>query len=102
MQKYKLRTLIDFEKDLDGVLEYITFELGNPNAALELIEELDKAVYKRLDMPLSFERYYSKKERADPYYRIRVKNYVVYYVVIGDVVELRRFLYNRRNVDEMI
>ena len=38
----------------------------------------------------------------DKYYRIYVKNYIVYYVVIDDegpdkIIEIRRFLYNKQN-----
>ena len=34
------------------------------------------------------------KEREHPYYRIPVGNYVVLYVVIGTVMEIRRFVYD--------
>lgn len=41
------------------------------------------------------------------YYRIYVKNYVVYYVVIdnegdGKVMEVRRLLYNRQDRDSTV
>jgi len=29
-------------------------------------------------------------------YRIYVKNYIVFYVVIDDIMEVRRLLYNRK------
>ena len=48
------------------------------------------------------DRYHSAKERQYPYYRIYVKNYVIFYVVIGDIMEVRRILYNRRNIPEHI
>lgn len=43
----------------------------------------------------------------DKYYRIYVKNYIVYYVVIDDkgsdkIMEVRRFLYNKQNQKELI
>lgn len=32
-----------------------------------------------------------------PYYHINVGNYIILYVIIGHVMEVRRFLYYRRN-----
>lgn len=37
-----------------------------------------------------------------PYYRIYVRNYVVYYAVIDDVMEVRRFLYTARDTDRYL
>ena len=52
--------------------------------------------------PESFEKYHSVIQRQYPYYRIYVKNYTVYYVVIDDVMEVRRLVYNKRNITEQI
>jgi cytidylate kinase len=53
-----------------------------------------------------FEKFHSKRERKYPYYRIYVKNFVVYYVVIDDengkIMEVRRFLYNRQDRDNIV
>ena len=35
-------------------------------------------------------------------YRIYVKNYMIFYVVIDDVMEVRRILYNKRNLPRSI
>ena len=54
----------------------------------------------------SFEPYHSIKKRDYPYYRIYVKNYIVYYVVIpvGDkkIMEVRRFLYKGQDRDNIV
>lgn len=100
--KYKVRYLPIYERDVSEVMKYIKNELQNPIAARKLFEEMNQAVADRLSAPLAFEPYHSKKSRKNPYYRIRVKNYIIYYVVIDDVVELRRFVYNRRNIESLI
>jgi len=64
--------------------------------------DTEKAIRKRLATPLAFEPYYSSRDRAYPYYCIHVRNYMVFYVVIGDVMEVRRFVYARRNISRMI
>ena len=53
-------------------------------------------------MPLSFEPYKSIKHRNDNYYRIYVGNYTVFYVVIDDVMEVRRFIYSARDLSSLI
>ena len=95
--RYELRVLPLFEEDLNSIVDYIAFTLHNPVAAENLVDAVEKAVYERLRCPEAFQPYRSAKERTHPYYMINVKNYTVFYVVIGNVMELRRILYSRRN-----
>jgi hypothetical protein len=37
-----------------------------------------------------------------PYYALRVKSYLAFYVVVGDVVEFRCFLYSRANLHDRL
>ncbi len=83
-------------------LIYISSDLQNPTAAKKLIDITEQAILNRLDNPLSFQPIHSKRERKYPYYRINVKNYAVFYVVIDDVMEVRRFLYSRRDIQSII
>ena len=73
--------------------------MKNEDAALRLIDDVESAILERLDNPVAFEPYRSAKKRDHPYYRIYVRNYVVYYVVIGDVMEVRRLIYGARDTD---
>ncbi|MFR2490507.1 MAG: type II toxin-antitoxin system RelE/ParE family toxin, partial [Coprococcus comes] len=68
-------------------------EPKNEDAAHRLVDDIESAILKRLENPLAFEPYRSAKRREYPYYRIYVRNYVVYYVVIGNVMEVRRLIY---------
>ena len=96
-KKYKLRILPLFEEDLNGIVDYIAFHLQNPIAAERLIDAIEEAIEERLPFAESFEPYHSIRERKYPYYRISVKNYTIFYVVIGDVMEVRRILYSSRD-----
>ncbi len=96
---YQLRYLPIFEQDLINTANYITNVLKNEDAALRLIDDVESAILERLDNPVAFEPYRSVKKRDHPYYRIYVRNYVVYYVVIGDVMEVRRLIYGARDTD---
>lgn len=107
MMKYELRYLPIFYDDLWQKLNYIRNKLQNPQAATNLLAAVDKAIVARQPFAESFEQYHSRRERRYPYYRIYVHNYVIYYVVIDDgqankIMEVRRFLYNRQNRDDIL
>ena len=104
--KYKLRYLPLFYKDLEEKIVYIAEELHNEKAANDLLNEVEAAILERQPVAESFEPYHSLRERRYPYYRIYVKNFVVYYVVIDDegvdkIMEVRRFLYNKQDVKRL-
>ncbi|MDD6716076.1 MAG: type II toxin-antitoxin system RelE/ParE family toxin, partial [Firmicutes bacterium] len=42
------------------------------------------------------------KKRLHPYYRINVRNFSVFYVVIDDTMEVRRVLYSKRDLDNLL
>ena len=79
-RKYKLRILPLFEQDLNEIVDYIAFHLKSPQAAEDFVEEVEKAIQKRLDSAEAFAPY--------PY------------VVIDNVMEVRRVLYQKRNLEK--
>lgn len=104
---YQLRYLPLFFDDMNNITSYIKNEFSNPQAANELIDSVEEAILQRLPVCESFEPYRSRKERKYPYYKIYVKNYVIYYVVIDDeendkIMEVRRLLHNRQDRDNII
>ena len=104
--KYELRYLPLFYEDMYEKITYISEKLLNPEAADDLINAVEKAILERLPNCESFEPYHSLTEREYPYYRIYVKNFTVYYVVIPmddrKIMEVRRFLYNRQDREKII
>ena len=101
-QTFKLTFLPLFEEDLLEVTDYITNTLQNPSSIHRLVDDIELAIVKRLEMPLSFAPYQSSKIRNYPYYRINVRNFSIFYVVIDDAMEVRRLLYSKRNIDELL
>lgn len=105
---YKLRYLPLFEDDLSKIINYIVFKLKNHQAADNLIYNIETAIMDRLKNAESFETYQSTKDRKHPHYRIYIKNYIIYYVVICDkaedikTMEVRRILYNKRDKGNLI
>ena len=79
---YKLRFLPLFEEDLNEIVDYITHRLKNPIAADALVSDVQTAIRNRLSCAEAFEQYHSAKERQYLYYRITVRNYTIFYVVM--------------------
>lgn len=105
--QYELRYLPLFYEDLEKKVVYIAEQLHNEKVANDLLDAVENAIMERLPITEAFEPYHSVKERRYKYYRIYVKNFIIYYVVIDDegpkkIMEVRRFLYNKQNREQLI
>ena len=98
-KKYDIKFTELFYYDLNSIINYIKYELGNTIAAYNLLDEVIQKVYKRSENPESYEIYYSTRKRHVTYYRIYVKNYTIFYVIKENTMEVRRILYSRRNIN---
>jgi len=101
-KRYTLRYLPLFVQDLAAARDYIALKLGNPMAAMRLVDDTEQAILKRLENPLGFAPHHSIRDRKHPYFRINIRNFAVFYVVIGNVMEVRRFVYSKRNIPGIV
>jgi len=107
-RSYKIKYLPLFEADLMEIVEYITFNLKNPKAAADLVSDVERLILERSNCPLAFEAFESVRDREYQYYRIYVRNYVIFYVVMDNshdcdgIMEVRRILYNKRKRDKYL
>lgn len=92
---YTLHIRPTFVDELDRAVEYIERKFKNPIAADNLINDVYAAIDERLFAPESYEPCYRPPDVTKPYYRIDVRNYSIYYVVIGSVMEVRWFRYSK-------
>ena len=100
---YTLRYLPIAKQDLSDAINFILNEYKNPIAAENTLNKIEKAIFERLeDGPESFAIWPSTKEREHPYRRINVGNYTVWYVVIDNVMEIRRIQPARRNEENFL
>lgn len=73
-----------------------------------MVEKNRNSNYGSIKNPKSFEPYSFAKDRKYPYYRIYVKSFVIYYVVVDDkaddfkIMEVRHILYNKRDKRKLI
>lgn len=100
--KYKLRYIKLAHSDLRGIIDYISNQLFARQAALDLVDKLDKAISNLIHYLFSGHPYRNNHRLEDEYRVLVVENYMVFYVVYNDVVEIRRILYGKRNFEELI
>ena len=102
-KEYTVEYLPLFEQDVRKAQNYISNVLQNSTAADRLVDDIETAILKRAKSnPTAYRKYHSVKDRKQPYYTIRVGNYYVFYVVIDNVMEIRRFIYAMRDLENLV
>lgn len=97
---FTLKYSLTFYEDFEKIISYIKDELENYMAANHLIDSVEKEIVNRLKNPLGYEKYITKA--GNIYYRIYVKNYMIFYTVTNNVMEVRRITYSKRNLKKLI
>lgn len=85
------------EDDILDAVEYIAYKLDNPSAAEALLDELDKTVERVARFPYSSELYRTDRPMRKEIRMVSVKNYVLYYAVTEETVEIQRLIHGRRD-----
>ncbi|WNF36321.1 type II toxin-antitoxin system RelE/ParE family toxin [Bacillaceae bacterium IKA-2] len=96
---YKIKYLPISLKDLRNITDYITDILKAPKAALDFIDALDFSISKLENFPYSSKVYQPIKSVDGEYRILPVKNYLVFYVVNNDEVEIHRITYAKVNLE---
>ena len=95
MEHYKVKVLAAAKRDLDDVVAYLN--TLSPNAAMEYAElfvhELESLSAMPLRCPTARDPFLAEKR----YRYLIVKNYLVLFVVSGNIVKIQRILYGRRD-----
>ena len=100
--KYSIRYTSTFIKQFNNILSYFLHKLNNKIAAENFYNNVIQEIENRSKNPKNYEEYIGNKKRKNAYYRIYVKNYTIFYVVIDHTMEIRRILYSKRNFEKLI
>ena len=95
METYKIKIFPTAKQDLEEVIGYLN--TLSPDATSKYYDLLVEEIASLSKMP---ERCPKPKDLAlavKGYRYLIVKNYLVFYVIIGDTVQIRRILYARRD-----
>ena len=99
---YELKYLPLALKDLREITSYIAETIKVPEAALNLLDALDKSISRHKQFPFSC-RVYQLNEPVETEYRMLfVKNYMVFYVVIEHIIEIHRIIYAKMSYNKIV
>jgi plasmid stabilization system protein ParE len=100
--RYRLQYLPLFWGDLERAVFSIRDALKNPGAAQRLLDRTEEAILEHAKAPAMAQVYRTTRSRPQPYYSFAVGDYTVFYVVLDDVMEVRRFIYGARDLTKML
>ena len=95
METYKIKIFPTAKQDLGEVIGYLN--TLSPDAALRYYDLLVEEIASLSKMPERCPRPKDLALAAKGYRYLTVKNYLVFYAVVGDTVQIRRILYARRD-----
>lgn len=105
MQKkamYKLNYLPLARQDVFEIVLYISDHLKDAKAATGLVDALDKSIARLQQFPFSCKVYQTSIPFVEEYRSLIVKNYMVFYVIKEDIVEIHRVIYSKMNIESII
>ena len=100
METYKIRIFPTARQDMEDVITYLN--TLSPEAALLYYDLLVDEIASLAKMPERCPRPKDLALAAKGYRYLIVKNYLVFYVVVGDTVQIRRILYARRDYQSLL
>ncbi len=98
--KFKIEYSPRFFKEIYNIDNYIRYKLKNEIAANNLTDAIEMEIKKRLEYPLDFEKYYTKA--GNIYYKIYVNNYIIFYTMKNEIMNVRRIIYNKSDYKNKI
>ena len=101
---FRVKTSSQAEEDLQGIFEYIAFELLSPENATKQLERLEKQILSLDEMPERFSKYGKDPWHSRGLRFVAVDNYVVFYLTDIDngIVTVLRVMYSGRNIEKQL
>lgn len=100
MESYKVKIYPAAKRDLVEIIDYLN--TLSQDAALRYYDLLTDQIASLAHMPERCPRPKDLALAAKGYRYLIVKDYLVFYIVSGDTVQIRRILYGRRNYLELL
>ena len=100
METYKVLIFPAAEQDLSDIVDYLN--TLSPDVALRYYDLLTEEIASLAQMPNRCPKPRDLALAAKGYRYLSVKDYLVFYVVSGNTVEIRRIVYGRRNYQSFL
>ena len=101
-KKYNIRYLELARSDLLGIAEYVNSQALERDAANRLVDSLEKALLRLESFPYSGALYGKSFGFKEEHRMLVVGNYLVFYVVYDDFVEIRRVIHGKRRFLDLL
>ncbi len=101
---YKLFVTDDAQEDLEAIVEYITFQLGNPIAANNFLDDLEQCYHHLCAAPLMYAQSNNPRLCREGYRRALINHYLALFKVNEDAktVTIHRFFYGARDYSKLL
>lgn len=100
METYNIKIFPTAKQDLKEVIGYLN--TLSPETALKYYDLLVHEISSLSNMPERCPKPKDLALAAKDYRYLMVKNYLVFYVIVGDTVQIRRILYARRDYASLL
>ena len=100
MGKYKIRIYSNAKTDLKDIISYLN--TLSPQAALGYYDLLEEKIGNLAEMPERCPFVRDVTLKAKGYRYLSVENYLVFFVIKADTVQIRRILYGKRNYEWLL
>ena len=100
MEQYEIRIFPTAQQDLLDVIDYLN--TLSQDTALKYYDRLTSEIASLSKMPERCPRPRDLALAAKGYRYLVVGNYLIFYVVAGNVVQIRRILYARRDYRQLL
>ncbi len=100
MGKYKVEIYPAAQRDLNDIVDYLNSL--SPDTAIKYYDRIVESIGSLAEMPERRPLLKDPQLRLRGYRTLIVDNYMVFYVVKGDTVQIRRIIYSRRQYEWML
>lgn len=89
---------------MEEIIFYVSNELKNITAAINLIEDFKKEENKILTFPYGASEYQTIKPLEHSYRKTKVKNFYLFYYIDEEnkLITISRVLYQKRDIDNLL
>ncbi|MEW6621746.1 MAG: type II toxin-antitoxin system RelE/ParE family toxin [Bacillota bacterium] len=104
MMKYNLVIAEAAEADLDGIVDYISYELKEPTTALKQLARIQEAMATLEELPERYSLVQDKYLAAKGIRKLPIDNYLLFYTVnkSTNTVNIVRVLHGRRDWESIL
>lgn len=100
MERYKVRILPAAQEDMAEIVEYLN--TLSPQAALRYYDLLVERIESLSDMPERCPKTRDAQLLLRGFHYLVVENYLVFFIITGDIVQVHRILYGRRQYENLL